>query len=268
MWPNDFLSQFEAIPAMQRNDDQTPTLGDAVGAAPQAEQPAAPQSGNRSSSGSGDDSQPTPAQEQPWVPKVELPQGGGAIQGIGERFEANAFTGSGSMSIPIATSPGRGAVAPSLGLSYASGSGNGPFGLGWSMSVPAIRRKTEQELPQYRDAVESDTFVMAGSEDLVPIRDAGGTRVREDRDGFSVYAYRPRVEGGFARIERWVSQATGETHWEVRTPDNTFARYGSSEQSRLADPEDATRVYAWNLEEARDDRGNIARYTYLSLIHI
>ncbi|MGH1340084.1 MAG: SpvB/TcaC N-terminal domain-containing protein, partial [Nannocystales bacterium] len=247
---------------MQRNDDETPTLGDAVGAAPQAEQPAVPQSGNRSSSGSGDDAEPTPAQAQPWVPKVELPQGGGAIQGIGERFEANAFTGSGSMSIPIATSPGRGAVAPSLGLSYASGSGNGPFGLGWSMSVPAIRRKTEQELPQYRDAVESDTFVMAGSEDLVPVRDAGGTRVREDRDGFSVYPYRPRVEGGFARIERWVSQATGEMHWQVRTPDNTFARYGSSAQSRLADPEDATRVYAWNLEEARDDRGNIARYTY------
>ena len=109
----------------------------------------------------------TPAQEQPWVPKVEMPRGGGAIRGIGERFEANAFTGAGAMSIPIATSPCRGAVAPSLGLSYASGSGNGPFGLGWSLAVPAIRRKTEQELPIYRDALESDTLE---TEETSPVR--------------------------------------------------------------------------------------------------
>ncbi len=153
-------------------------------------------------------------------------------------------------------------MAPSLGISYASGSGNGPFGLGWSMSVPGIRRKTEQELPQYRDAVESDTFSMAGAEDLVPVRDAAGTRVRHERDGYAVYPYRPRVEGGFSRIERWVSLSDGTTHWEVRTPDNTLARYGSAAQSRLADPEDPSRVYEWKLEEARDDRGNIARYTY------
>ncbi|MEM6293988.1 MAG: SpvB/TcaC N-terminal domain-containing protein [Myxococcota bacterium] len=246
---------------MQRNDDEKPTLGATVGAAPQPEQ-AARESGPQASRGSSEGQQATPTQEQPWVPKVQLPQGGGAIQGIGETFEANAFTGSGSMSIPIATSPGRGAVAPSLGISYASGSGNGPFGLGWSMSVPGITRKTEQELPQYRDAVESDTFVLAGSEDLVPVRDAAGNRVRAERDGYGIFPYRPRVEGGFARIERWVSLSDGATHWEVRTPDNTIARYGSTAQARLADPEDPSRVYAWKLEEARDDRGNIARYTY------
>jgi len=246
---------------MQRNDDEKPTLGAAVGAAPQPEQSAG-ESGPQASRGSSEEQQTAPAQEQPWVPKVQMPQGGGAIQGMGETFEANAFTGSGSMSIPIATSPGRGAVAPSLGISYASGSGNGPFGLGWSMSVPGIMRKTEQELPQYRDSVESDTFVLAGSEDLVPVRDAAGNRVRSERDGYAIYPYRPRVEGGFARIERWVSLSDGTTHWEVRTPDNTLARYGSTAQARLADPEDPSRVYAWKLEEARDDRGNIARYTY------
>ena len=246
---------------MQRNGEEQPTLGAAVGAAPPPEQPRL-ESGDRSSRGSNEGKQSTPAQEQPWVPKVEMPKGGGAIQGIGEKFEANAFTGSGSMSIPIATSPGRGAVAPSLGISYASGSGNGPFGLGWSMSVPGIRRKTEQELPQYRDVVESDTFVLAGSEDLVPVRDAAGNRVRHERDGYAVYPYRPRVEGGFARIERRVSLSDGTTHWEVRAPDNTLARYGSSAQSRLVDPDDPIRVFEWKLDEARDDRGNIARYTY------
>ena len=31
-----------------------------------------------------------------------------------------------------------------------------------------IRDRTEKELPLYRDAEESDTFIIAGAEDLVP----------------------------------------------------------------------------------------------------
>lgn len=54
---------------------------------------------------------------EPWVPRVELPKGDGAISGVGETFEANAFTGSGSMSVPLVSSPSRG--APSLSLTYA-----------------------------------------------------------------------------------------------------------------------------------------------------
>ena len=40
-------------------------------------------------------------------PSISLPKGGGAIHGIGEKFAANPVTGTGSMSVPIATSPGR-----------------------------------------------------------------------------------------------------------------------------------------------------------------
>ena len=38
-------------------------------------------------------------------PAVTLPKGGGAIRGVGEKFAANSVTGTGSMSVPIATSP-------------------------------------------------------------------------------------------------------------------------------------------------------------------
>ena len=41
-----------------------------------------------------------------------------------------------------------------------------------------------------------------------------------DRDGITVQRYRPRVEAGFARIERWTDRSTGETHWRVVTRDN------------------------------------------------
>src|SRR5512145_2126946 len=142
------------------------------------------------------------------VPNLSLPKGGGAIRGIGEKFGANPVTGTGSMSVPIATSPGRSGFGPQLSLFYDSGSGNGPFGFGWSLSLPAITRKTDKGLPQYHDADDSDVFLLSGAEDLVPtlIEKAGGRwepEVVPDRTvGGQVYhirRYRPRIQGLFAR---------------------------------------------------------------------
>src|SRR5438128_2368340 len=116
-------------------------------------------------------------QHQP-TPSISLPKGGGAIRGVGEKFAANPVSGTGSMSIPLDTSPGRSGFGPQLSLSYDSGSGNGPFGFGWSLSLPAITRKTDKGLPQYRDADESDVFVLSGAEDLVPILDGAGSRIK------------------------------------------------------------------------------------------
>src|SRR5881397_1977065 len=109
------------------------------------------------------------------APNISLPKGGGAVRGIGEKFAANPVTGTGSMTVPLATSPGRSGFGPQLSLSYDSGSGNGPFGFGWSLSLPAITRKTDRGVPQYRDAEESDVFILSGAEDLVPVMLADGT---------------------------------------------------------------------------------------------
>src|SRR5438132_6501829 len=108
-------------------------------------------------------------------PSISLPKGGGAIRGMGEKFAANPVTGTGSMSVPIATSPGRSGFGPQLSLSYDSGSGNSPFGFGWSLGLPSITRKTDKGLPQYQDPEESDVFILSGAEDLVPVLlDSGG----------------------------------------------------------------------------------------------
>src|SRR6476661_7830057 len=110
------------------------------------------------------------------APAISLPKGGGAIRGIGEKFAANPVTGTGSMSVPIATTPGRSGFGPQLSLSYDSGAGNGPFGFGWGLSLPSITRKTDKGLPQYLDGIESDVFILSGAEDLVPVyrQDAAG----------------------------------------------------------------------------------------------
>src|SRR5258708_13053402 len=82
------------------------------------------------------------------APSISLPKGGGAIRGLGEKFGANPVTGTGSMTVPIATSPGRSGFGPQLSLSYDSGSANVPFGFGWSLSLPSITRHTHNGLPQ------------------------------------------------------------------------------------------------------------------------
>ncbi|HEY5022077.1 MAG TPA: SpvB/TcaC N-terminal domain-containing protein, partial [Gemmatimonadaceae bacterium] len=169
------------------------------------------------------------------IAAISLPKGGGAIHGIGEKFAANPVTGTGSVTVPIPTSPARSGFGPQLALVYDSGSGNGPFGFGWSLSLPSITRKTDKGLPQYRDAEESDVFVLSGAEDLVPVLLPDGSRFSDSvsAPNFVIHRYRPRVEGLFARIERWTNTTTGEIHWRSISRDNITTRYGLDNASRL-----------------------------------
>jgi RHS repeat-associated protein len=202
----------------------------------------------------------------PELPAPTLPKGGGAIRGIGEKFQMAAATGTGGMSIPLAFSPGRSGMGPSVGLSYDSGSGNGAFGIGWSLTVPSIRRKTEKGLPRYFDKGESDIFLLSGAEDLVPeLEFVSSTWQRTSvtpRNGETIERFRPRIEGLFARIERHTVTATGNVYWVSVTKDNVTSIYGRNANARIADPADATRVFEWLLEATYDDRGNVVYYEY------
>jgi hypothetical protein len=203
------------------------------------------------------------------APSISLPKGGGAIRGLGEKFAANPVSGSGAATVPIATTPGRSGLGPQLTLSYDTATGNGPFGLGWNLSPPSITRKTDKGLPKYQDAEESDIFILSGAEDLVPVLVPDGDGWRPDAfdrsvDGvdYRVERYRPRVEGLFARIERWTRIETGETHWRSISTANVITLYGGSSESRIADPDDPQRVFSWLICESRDDKGNAIVYEY------
>ncbi len=202
-------------------------------------------------------------------PAISLPKGGGAIRGIGEKFAANPVTGTGSFTLPVNTSPARSSFGPQINLAYDSGSGNGPFGYGWSLSVPAITRKTDKGLPLYEDLRDSDEFLLSGSEDLVPLLEwdeAQWQRHAASRllDGVNwlVERYRPRVEGPFARIERWTGTAAGEVFWRSITRENVITLYGRDPAARIADPADPARIYSWLACESYDDRGNAMLYQY------
>ncbi len=209
------------------------------------------------------------------IPSISLPKGGGAIKGIDEKFSVNAVNGTSAFSIPLPFSVARGA-SPKLGLSYNSGSGNGVFGLGWNLSLRSLKRKTDKGLPQYLDAIDSDTFLFSEAEDLVPEfkknpdgsfqLDADDEYVINERgsaDGlFTIRNYKPRIEGLFARIERWTEKATGIIKWRVITKENTTTLLGWTGNSIISNPVDPSKTYEWLPEFVFDDKGNCSRYIY------
>ena len=232
-------------------------------------------SNHQSASSSSTSSAEFPSQSSSPVPKITLPKGGGAIRGIGEKFSMNPVTGTGSFSVPIFTTPGRADFHPVLSLNYDSGSGNSPFGVGWSLPIPSITRKTDKGLPRYRGHEESDTFLLSGSEDLVPalkeVKEGTSEKKQwksvhrsaslKDR-AYDVQQYRPRIEGLFARIERWTQIETGKVFWISITKGNVISIYGQHETAQIRDPLDHTKVFQWLLEQSYDEKGNVIIYEY------
>ena len=126
---------------------------------------------------------------------LSLPQGGGALSGIGEKFTADPHTGTANLNIPLPLPAGRSGFGPKASLAYTSGAGNGPFGLGWGLDVPAISRKTSLGVPVYDDA--TDVFILSGGEPG-PGRQPGAGRHQV-----------PAPHGGFLRPHR-ASQRAGQ----------------------------------------------------------
>jgi hypothetical protein len=109
---------------------------------------------------------------------------------------------------------------------------------------PFDHEKDGQGLPQYRDAQDSDVFILSEAEDLVPAFNQSGSIYQRDLhtetlpDGktYNIQRYRPRVEGLFARIEKWQDQRTGEVFWKSISKDNVTSLYGQTAGARIANP--------------------------------
>jgi hypothetical protein len=174
-------------------------------------------------------------------------------------------TGTGNFSVPLELPPGRNGFQPQLQLTYSTGNPNGPFGLGWALSVPAVRRKTSKGVPLYDDG--RDVFILSGAEDLVPV----------SSDGEGKTTYRPRTEGLLARIVHHREKVQPErekrqNYWEVRTKDGLVSLYGTprpadapedwKDPATIADPDGAAKIFGWNLTETTDPFENRIEYEY------
>lgn len=169
-----------------------------------------------------------------------LPQGGGAISGLGETFTPDLSTGVGTLNIPIDIPNGPNDIAPKVSLQYTTAAGNGPFGMGFNLTpIPRLLRSTSQGFPSF-DA--SDTLTLEGAGDLVAL--GGG-------------AFRPQVDGGAYQVKQ-----SGDG-FQLTDRSGLFYFLGTDPAARLAgDGAGLTQVYAWHLEQIADPIGNIAQFTW------
>src|SRR5262249_15765047 len=146
------------------------------------------------------------------------------------------------LSLPLSSA--RNGFVPPVRISYDSGSGNSVLGLGWSLAMPSIRRRTDHRLPRYRD---DDTFLLHGSEELLLSSTSNIDRWSPDviESGlFVIRRYRPRIEGDFALIER-ISHPTFGTWWRVISRDDVTTFFGLDDDTRIVDPTASEKVFAW-----------------------
>ncbi|KAL7904169.1 hypothetical protein GGI35DRAFT_490755 [Trichoderma velutinum] len=188
-------------------------------------------------------------------------KGGGGFRSIDEKLEVNPSNGTMSLSIPIHTSSGRSGFGPSLSLGYDSGYGNGPFGIGWSLSLDSISRKVSRAIPTYG---VSDVFILSGQEDLVTYGEATDKIDLASGKEYSVQYFKPRVVADPLHIQRWtLKEDDSHIFWKVIRGDNVTQIFGNSISSRVFDDSfGSSRTFQWLLSECYDGKGNAMLYTY------
>jgi RHS repeat-associated protein len=150
-------------------------------------------------------------------------------------------------------------------------------GIGWSLSVPHIVRRTDQGFPLHGQG-SLDRFVFGGQRELVPIaasRD-GSLPEGEQWPAFVVSGrhqwtyFRSRVEtsGNFSRF----FQRDDDEQWVVQDSDGVLHVFGAvdddegTQHSVVAFEEGGTRyVFRWNLTSQVDTSGNRVEYRYFYL---
>ncbi|RBJ73287.1 toxin, partial [Pseudomonas sp. MWU12-2534b] len=150
--------------------------------------------------------------------------------------------------------------------------GNGPFGVGWSLGIGQISRRTQKGVPRYTDL---DEIIGDDGEEWLPELNDDGTpksRLEKSYNGIevgyhNVVRYLPWVEGDFALRERWqraTKTAAEPPFWLIHGADGSLQVYGKTSASRRADPDDALRVSHWLLCESMNPRGEHICFDYLA----
>lgn len=171
----------------------------------------------------------TPSRSMPWYDRDEI-------------------LGSFIYHYPIVLSPGRSDMQPGLDLSYNSANiqSSNIVGAGWSVSIPFIERLNKTGI---EDLYDSTTFSSSLSGELLPVS------LTDDIHG----VYGAKIETG--PFLSYVYDSSSES-WSVTDAQGTTYTFGSSSSSRVDDPDDTTRVFAWRLTEVRDTNDNYVSYTY------
>ncbi len=169
---------------------------------------------------------------------ISLPKGPGSIEGLGASFEPQLNTGTVTYRVELELQPGRNGFAPEIALAYNGGNGNGPLGLGWSLSIPSIQRQTDKGFPNYDAA---DVFLESGGEELVPLDNS---------------TFRQENETAFTKYER-----SGDG-WVAHLRSGVRLEFGLAPSSQIRRED---RIFKWLIESGTDTNDNRIHYEYQSL---
>ncbi len=184
---------------------------------------------------------------------VSLPDGPGAINGLGESFELSLNMGSGQYAFPIDVPPGRAGHAPDVRLVYNTGNGNGVMGIGWRLPIMCVKRQTDKGLPRYDAAGRPDRYITGDGAELVlvEIHEQDGRRVYrlKNEQSFTRYVY-------FAAEDRWECTNRSGVRYSLGARIN-----GDDVAARIRHPE-GRGTYSWHVAEAIDTNDNQILYSY------
>ncbi len=185
--------------------------------------------------------------------RVNLPEGPGSLDGIGDNSSVDPNMGMLRYSFPVAVPRAWNGTTPSLSFAYSSAAGSSSLGIGWSMDLPFVERATLFELPEYDEA---DDFALNGSEMLVRVADGDPA------------TYRARREGSFVRYLWHDADGGADGYWEAQNPDGTVSYFGADANgntvstARITGP---SGTFRYLLVETVDPYGHSVRYDYSEL---
>lgn len=164
-------------------------------------------------------------------------------------------TGAAQISIPIVVSPGTAGMQPKLAIGYSSQAGNGPMGLGFSLSGLSAISRAGATLAQdgFKGRVgfdANDRFSLDGQRLMVINGSDGG-------DGAE---YRLEFDPS-SRIRSYGTEGSGPQRWLVETKSGLTLEFGGQANSRVK-PEGGTATLVWALEKITDSAGNAMEMSY------
>ena len=173
------------------------------------------------------------------IKELKAADAAGGIEGI-EGLKGGS-EGSASFGIKLKTPDGVKGMAPALSVSYASGSGWGLLGKGWSLGgIESISIDTRFGLPAYD---RKDTYLVEGSR----VRYEGGAWIKEKEQRYE------RIANG------WVEgRGVSENYFEVTGKDGRVKIYGKERWSGKG----AGAKYIYYLDRESDSFGNEVQYVY------
>jgi YD repeat-containing protein len=161
-------------------------------------------------------------------------------QSFSKSLSIDPRSGSTAVGIPLFVPQGRGGVSPSLGLSYASTNGNGPFGFGWDMDMGGIERSTKYGVPTYNNT--TDIFMASIGGKGFELVNISGNEYRSKFDDDRVRFY---LNGNV---------------WSAKDKSGTTFYFGSRTGSTVNDG--GAKTFRWKLDRIEDLFGNVLVVDY------